>query len=232
VSEGALSPSDVATDLAKHVDHGTRRSEHEHWLFPVIEASLLAMVALLAAWSGYSSAKWSTESRLELAEAATLHTKASNNELAALSQRNFDASTFEAWFTAWTLGDPHKEEVAEHRFTANFQRAFDAWMATNPLTNPKAPPGPTYMPQYRQPRARLGTAQNKRADTLFDEGSLAGQHSDDYVRATVYLATVLFLVAISGHFRIRKVRIGLILVGVLMLTFAVIDLASLPLPPT
>ena len=33
------------------------------------------------------------------------------------------------------------------------------------------------------------------------------------MRITVYLATVLFLIAISSHFSIRGVRIGLIAVG-------------------
>jgi len=51
------------------------------------------------------------------------------------------------------------------------------------------------------------------------------------VPSTVYLATVLFLVAISGHFRIRGVRIGLIVVSGLVLAVSVIDLAGLPPPP-
>jgi len=46
----------------------------------------------------------------------------------------------------------------------------------------------------------------------------------------VYLAAVLFLVAISGHFKIPNIRIGLISVGVLILVFAVLDLATLPIP--
>ena len=41
----------------------------------------------------------------------------------------------------------------------------------------------------------------------------AGGNSDGYVRTTVYLATVLFLVGISGHFRVRAARLGLIGIG-------------------
>jgi len=51
------------------------------------------------------------------------------------------------------------------------------------------------------------------------------------VRITVYLATVLFLIAISSHFSIRGVRIGLIAVGGAVLLVSVIDQASLPPPP-
>ena len=35
------------------------------------------------------------------------------------------------------------------RLRPQFLVAFNAWIATNPLHNPKAPPGPTYMPQYQ-----------------------------------------------------------------------------------
>jgi hypothetical protein len=48
----------------------------------------------------------------------------------------------------------------------------------------------------------------------------------------VFLATVLFLVGISGHFRIRQARIGLIGAGGLLLAFAVIQLLDLPGPPS
>jgi len=44
-------------------------------------------------------------------------------------------------------------------------------------------------------------------------GEAAGANSDGYVRTTVYLATVLFLVGISGHFRVRAARLGLIGIG-------------------
>ncbi len=37
------------------------------------------------------------------------------------------------------------------RFRPQFLVAFNAWIATNLLHNPKAPPGPTYMPQYQLP---------------------------------------------------------------------------------
>ena len=41
--------------------------------------------------------------------------------------------------------------VAQQRFRPNFLVAFNAWIATDPLVNPSAPKGPTYMPEYIQP---------------------------------------------------------------------------------
>jgi hypothetical protein len=70
----------------------------------------------------------------------------SRDDLTANTLRNFDASTFNAWFTAFTPNSPQKEAIAIRRFRPQFLVAFNAWMATDPLHNPHAPPGPTYMP--------------------------------------------------------------------------------------
>ena len=227
--EGGLSTAEVGNKISEHAEQSSE-SERREWVIAVVEAALLAIVAVLAAFSGYASAKWSTESRIDLAKASTLRTEAATDELAAMSQRNFDSSTFESWFVAWVAGNASKEAVAERRFTPNFRNAFNAWMATNPETNPNAPPGPTYMPEYKQPKAVQAAALNQQATALFNQGTTAADHSDDYVRVTVYLATVLFLLALSGHFRIRSIRIALVAVSGLALVLSLIDLASLPRP--
>jgi hypothetical protein len=231
MAEVGLSATAIGQGMTGHAKEDGDADRHDRRL-AIIEAILLAAVAVLAAWSGYSSAKWSTESRLKLAQASAARTEASTDELEAMSQRNLDSSTFNAWFIAYVAGNAQKEAVAERRFTANFRAAFNAWMGTNPTTNPNAAPGPTYMPEYKQPQAVAATALNNKADQLYSEGSTDGNRSDDYVRITVYFATVLFLVAISGHFWVRSARIGLIAVGVGILVFSIIQLASLPLPPT
>lgn len=149
-----------------------------------------------------------------------------------MSQRNFDSSTFTGWFVAYVASDAQKEAIAERRFTPNFRRAFDAWMATDSATSPHALQGPTYMPQYRQPEVAHANVLNATADHLYSSGSSDGNHADDYVRLTVYLATVLFLVVISGHFKFRSIRVALIGVSGAVLVFALIQLAALPRPPS
>ena len=71
----------------------------------------------------------------------------------------------------------------------------------------------------------------RQADAAFKKGAEAGSTGDKYVRDTVYLATVLFLVGISGHFPVRQGRYALIGVGALFLAFAVVQLLNLPGPP-
>jgi hypothetical protein len=232
VPEG-LGPSEVGKEIAEHREHhqvhddGDRRDR----VVSIIEAVLLAVVAVLAAWSGYSAAKWGTESRLELARAATARIEANRALGEATETRNFDSSTFDAWFTAYVAGNQQAMDIAEGRFRPEFEVAFQAWLATNPETNPDAPPGPTYMPEYEQPGIEKASELDASADEHFDEGEEQGTTADDYVRTTVYLATVLFLVGISGHFRFRVARYGLVAVGVAMLLVASIQLIALPKPP-
>jgi hypothetical protein len=145
--------------------------------------------------------------------------------------RNFDSSTFNAWFSAYTAGNEQAMRIAERRFRPQFRVAFDAWRATNPETNPDAPPGPTYMPQYRQPGLARAAALDEKADEEFAAGSEAGSNADDYVRTTVVLAVVLFLVGISTQFPLRGVRYGLIGLGGVLLVVSVALLSQLDRPP-
>jgi hypothetical protein len=138
--------------------------------------------------------------------------------------RNFDSSTFNAWFIAFTLNNPQKEAFAARRFRPAFRVAFNAWMATDPLHNPKAPPGPTYMPQYKLPSEAQAKALDNQASAKFQDGNRAGLVSDNYVRITVFLAAVLFLVGIGSSFKLHGVRYALIALGsvLLLLSLALI----------
>jgi hypothetical protein len=221
-----LAPSEVGKEIAEHAKQ--QAHERRERMLSIAEAVLLSLVALLAAWSGYAAAKWSTESRVSLAESSTARTKAARANLEAMELRNFDSSTFEAWFAAYTAGNEQAMELAERRFRPQFRVAFDAWRATRPETNPRAPRGPTYMPQYRQPQLRVGERLDAQAEEAFATGASAGKTADDYVRTTVFLAVVLFLVGISAHFPLRSARYGLISLAAVLLVVSLVRLAQLP----
>jgi hypothetical protein len=228
--EGGLSPAEVGKEIGEH-NHRSHEDESEHRWLTIVEALLLAVVAILAAWSGFASAKWSTESRLLLAQGSTARTEGSETRLEAMELRNFDSETFDAWFVAYVADDADAMQLAEARFRPEFDVAFQAWLATEPGTNPDAAPGPTYMPEYEQPELEEADELNQRADDLYEEGAEAGTTADEYIRTTLYLATVLFLVGISGHFRVKVARYALVGVGVAITVFAIVQLLGMPRPP-
>ena len=231
-----LSPGEVGKELSEHREHtvegrASTEATGRDRLITIIEALLLAVVAVLAAWSGFASAKWGTHSSLELAKASAARTEANRFAYQAADLKNFDSLTFNAWFTAYVNGNKSAMRVAEYRFRPVFLTAFNAWLKTHPFTNPRAPKGPTYMPQYVQPELAQANALDARANNYYALGEAAGGNADGYVRTTVYLATVLFLVGISGHFRVRAARIGLIGIGGFILAFSCVLLILAPKPP-
>jgi hypothetical protein len=116
-------------------------------------------------------------------------------------------------------------------FLPNYREAFSAWLATKPFTNPNAPAGPQAMPQFKPPGAALARALDTKADAYYAQGQKAAETGDHYIRATVILASVLFLVGISTQFPLRRGRYALIGIGVVLLLFAGEQILSLPAPP-
>jgi hypothetical protein len=232
MAEG-LSASEVGKEIGEH-GHAAAEDppkDSRDRLLSITEAILLSLVAVLAAYSGYAAAKWGTYSSVSLAKASAARTKANRADLEALQIRTLDSVSFNAWFSAFTAGNATAEHLAEKRLRPGYRSAFYAWLATDPAHNPKAPPGPSYMPQYLIPQERAANADDAEADASFAKGTEAGATGDKYVRDTVFLATVLFLVGISGHFPLRQARYGLIAIGALILVFAVVQLLGLPAPP-
>jgi len=115
-----------------------------------------------------------------------------------------------------------------HRFSPEFKIAFDAWMETDPFANRSAPSGPSAMPQYANAEMTRAAELNDRSGSLFAEGTVARKIGEDYVRTTVTLAAVLFLVALSQRFKGRGVRIGLLVVAGTLLSYTVVWLLQSP----
>jgi hypothetical protein len=101
-----------------------------------------------------------------------------------------------------------------------------------PLHNPDAPPGPTYMPEYHLPEQTQADALDNESAAKFQEGNQAGLTSDNYVRITVLLAVVLFLVGIGSSFKLKGVRYALIGFGSVLLVFSLVLIVQQPGPPS
>jgi len=235
VPEG-LSTEEIGKEISEHHEHadhahGAHETARHDRVVSIVEAVLLSIVALLAAWSGYSAAKWGTESSLSLARASAARSKASLAEIQATQIRTLDSVSFNAAETAYTAHNGKLFALALRRLRPGYRPAVEAWLATHPLTNPHAPPGPSYMPQYVIPQAKQARTFNAQSDARFSEGESAASTADSYVRLTVLLAAVLFLVGIGSRFPMYQARYVLVGIAGCLLVISVVQLASLRGPP-
>ena len=69
------------------------------------------------------------------------------------------------------------------------------------------------MVEYRSSKTEEAARLNNQATEVFEQGTHGREIADQYVRATVTLATVLLLIAISQRFKTRGVRVALLLIA-------------------
>jgi hypothetical protein len=226
-------PEGLNAEVAHHLtEKGGEASEAEESrsleIHEIVEAVLLALVAIATAWSGYQAAQWDSKTAL-------YYGQSSKDRLLATRQTNlsgqyllYNATTFNAWGASTTAGNAKLAAFYVKRFTPDYRVAFDAWLKTDPAHNPKAPPGPSFMPQYHNP----AVAQAKRLDDIatatFQHGTDASETADKYVRSTVLFATILFLIAIGQRFEVKVVRRTLLGIALVLLTYGLITLTTYP----
>ena len=221
-----VSPGEVAHTLGHQ--HSERTMSRRAELVEIGEAILLAIVAVATAWSGYQTARF--DSRQAHSYGLSGKYRATENRAATRSGQLqlYDSTTFSFWLQGKAQGDRAAQQLFESRFRAEFRPAFEAWLRTDPFHNPKAPAGPLLMPEYRNAAAAQAKAYDAKASVAFDEGTEARERGDKYLRNTVLLATVLFLIALAQKFRLEGVRIGLLAVSGVLLVIALYFVGTYP----
>jgi hypothetical protein len=194
----------------------------------IIEAVILALVAVATAWSGYQAARWAGMRAENYAQANRLRVTAEGLATLAGQERIYDSDTFNSWLGAKVDGKAQAAEFFERRFRNEYRPAFTAWLRTDPFNNAQAPPGPIFMPQYHNAKHDQFLGLNKQAAEVADQGTKSGETGDQYVRITVLLATVLLITAIGQRFHFRAVRVVFMILAFLLLCLPLWQLLTLP----
>src|SRR5437899_8631446 len=114
----------------------------------IIEAVILALVAVATAWSGYQAARWAGMRAENYAEASRLRVTAEGLATLAGQERIYDSDTFNSWLAAKLDGKAEAAEFFERRFRDEYRPAFTACLNTDPFNNAQAPPGQIFIHQY------------------------------------------------------------------------------------
>lgn len=226
----------INAEVAEHLrEHGSHEEHTAHQpsrrrveTIEILEAILLAIVAIVTALSGYQAARWDGESAKEYATSSRLRAESNTTQLTANQTLVYNAGNVTAWIQAMESGNTKLAGILANRFTPDFKPAFEAWVKTDPLTNPSAPPGPSKMPEYHDPLTEKATELSQEASHAFDLGVSYRVTAERYVRITVILAAVLFLIALGQRFKIRGVRYSVNVVAGIFLVYSLYLLAIYP----
>jgi len=226
-------PEGMNVEVAHKLSEGSDPEEssgRRHWteFAEILEVIVLAMVAIATAWSGYQAARWDGRQAYLYGTASAMRVEADEALTLGGERKLLDVTTFNTWVEAQRSGDEKLAALYVRRFSPEFEVAFEAWVATDPAHNPDAPPGPSFMPEYVNPGTQKGQRLNDGASAAFEEGTRARENADRYVRQTVLLATVLFLVAVAQRFKYRVVRMTAGGIAVVVLIVAVSGIVTLP----
>src|SRR5260370_29611375 len=194
----------------------------------ILEALILALVAVATAWSGYQAAEWAGNREEQYANASRLRVTAEGLVTLAGQERIYDSDTFNSWLAAKLDGKAEAAEFFERRFRDEYRPAFAAWMSTDPFNNAQAPPGPIFMPDYHNANHEQFLRLNKQALEMADQGTKSGETGDNYVRITVLLATVLLITAIGQRFHFKAVCVVFMFLAFFLLCLPLVRLLMLP----
>jgi hypothetical protein len=184
----------------------------------LVAVIVLAVTAVLTAWSGFQSSKWGGEMSIAFSRASTARLEATRHAAQADAARGFDLNIFGIYVQAVAEENEPLREFVETRFTDHFVVAFDAWVAMNPRENPDAAPSPFALPEYQPPGEAEEAEADARADELFAQALRNNQRGDNYTLLTVLFALVLFFTAVSQRLRSAALTWA-VLVGATVLLF-------------
>jgi hypothetical protein len=220
---------DANIEVAHHLTELRAESQSlREDIVEIIEALVLAIVAITTAWSGYQAALWTGYQSEMYGEANRLRVEAEGAATGANQERLYTAATVVEWLKAKASGNRKLSDIFERRILPEFRPAFEAWKKTDPINNPNAPAGPQLMGEYRSSRTAEAAKLNRDATNVFEQGNQARQRSDDYVRTTVMLATILLLIAIGQRFKVHSVRVAVLVFAAVLLCVPVYSILRLP----
>jgi hypothetical protein len=189
--------------------------------------ALISVAAVLSAVCGYQAGRWDGEQSRLYSLANAQHFLASETIGKADALTAINVALFLKYIDALNAGDQREAQFIYRRFPKEMHKVLDAWLATKPFTNPKAPLSPFALPRYGQDMRTTEQRDEQAASADFDAAQTAHRHADDFSLLTIIFAAVSFLAGISTKmvFPRHAIIVGL---GIVALIYGVVRLIGLP----
>ncbi len=108
--------SHVVEKLNELSEHAVRTRSRAEEALEIIEAVVLALVAVATAWSGYQAARWDSYRARLYEESNKLRVGVEELDTIAGQERIYDVTTFNSWIAAKVGGNQRLAAVFESRF--------------------------------------------------------------------------------------------------------------------
>jgi len=189
---------------------------------------LLATAAVATAWAAYQSARWHGEQARAQSASIAARVESTREASVANRQAQIDVALFTQWVDAYARDEAELAGFYRKRFRAEFQPAFQAWVATRPRMNRNAPLSPFAMPQYQL--AAIAKADGLEAQAAASSERAGGfiQRADNYSLAVVLFAASLFFAGISTRLRSSTPRMVVLGLGYTLFLGSLIWTATIP----
>lgn len=199
------------------------REERSIEVREIIAVFLLSVTAILTAWCGFESSKWSGEMSIEFSQASSARVQSLDYANVARAAESTDLALYTQWVDAKARGDQAFADYVSARFTPAFAVAFASWQIAG--ENTKSPFNePSYVPDGRVESAKL----SKLADHKFETALQSNQRGDNYAILTVLFALVLFFTAMSGRNKLLWAGWFLLSLAAFVAVFGAVILATYP----
>ena len=189
---------------------------------------LLVVAALATSWSSYQATRWNGEQAAAAGRTNAIRIDAARADGLARTQTQVDVATFIAWADADLRGETEVADFYVDRFRDEFQPAYEAWIAEQPLTNVDAPTTPFVMEEYQVAAKKQAEELDAEAEASAAEVRLDIQRSSNYVLTVVLYAIVLFFAGMSTRLNNRRLRWVTTIAGALVLVGALAWVATFP----
>lgn len=223
-----MSGVEAGTDAAPSVARPQDRVQRWDRSMDTAIVVILAAASLLAAWGGYQSTLWSGEQSSYVTKAEEKQIEATRATTIGYQVKQIDISLFLNWLNAFKDNKTVLADFYVQRFSPQFQPAFAAWMATDPLNDPSAPADPFQMAEYQVPQLLAAGQLDAESHRAFADAEHAGAIGDAYVLTTLLLAVVLFFAGVCTKIGWRPAQLALLVIAVLLLLYSLQKLGALP----
>jgi hypothetical protein len=223
----ALTAQETAL-LLQRILTAVEMDRRNHWV-EIASAVVLSLATMSSAWCAYQSTRWGGVQTFRLAAVNKASRANSAANLAAVQLQTFDASMGISWMQAKHEGNARQEKFLFDRFRPEMRKAVEAWLKTDPFSNPTAPLGPMKMAEYAQPELAEAKRQDELSAREYEAAMQANQTSDAYVLLTVLFASVLFFGGIAGTLDSRRLRISILAIALALFVVTVAFLGTMPI---